>query len=112
LLDPAAIPQSQWESYYEGELRGLNFGVVALFYPTTFASTPELPEDLLLPQESSGPNGGLLSLEGENAGEPGLPALTLALEKDPDYGTPTITGIYDSTGDNGIYAIWVKEPQR
>jgi hypothetical protein len=112
LLDPATIPQSQWESYYEGELRGLNFGVVALFYPTTFASTPELPEDLLLPQESSGPNGGLLSLEGENAGEPGLPALTLALEKDPDYGTPTITGIYDSTGDNGIYAIWLKKSQR
>ncbi len=108
-LDPAPSTKNL-ENYYTEQLNKLNFGVIALFYSTTFASAPELPENLLLPPNGSGRNGVLLGLERDNAGEPGLPALTLALEKDPNYDNLTI-GPYNGVGNNGVYAIWLKKPQ-
>ena len=57
-----------------------------------------------------------MSLVGDNSGEPGLPALTLALENDREYrlashgayNTSNISG----THDYGVYAIWQKRAQQ
>jgi 4-amino-4-deoxy-L-arabinose transferase-like glycosyltransferase len=111
-LDPATGTSKTWESYYAGQLSTGNYGVIVLFYSTTFSSTPNLPGEILVSPPKRGLDQEILRLEGDNPGEPGLPDLTLALESDTAYGRPTATGPYDGTGDNGIYAIWVKEPQR
>jgi hypothetical protein len=55
----------------------------------------------------------LLTVVGDNSGEPGLAALTLALKTDPQYGRP-IVGHYNTsnisgTHDYGLFAIWTKE---
>jgi Dolichyl-phosphate-mannose-protein mannosyltransferase len=107
-LDPAAKPAKQ-ESYYTTQLKTDNYAAIVLFYSTTFASAPALPRQLLLPQGGSGTNQQLL-LVGEDPGEPGLPALTLALEQDPHYYRAAV-GQYDSASQNGIYAIWEKRVQ-
>ena len=112
-FDPGGS-QSRLESYYTTQLRHTDYGLIALFYSTTFASAPELPEEFLLSQHDSGANGGLLGL-GENAEEPGLQELTLALEKDRDYypiDHGSTIGPYNSASDNGIYVIWLKKPEK
>jgi hypothetical protein len=111
LLNPVRVPQIRWESYYTAQLHKANYGVIVLFYATSFSSAPNLPETLLLSPPGTRPNHKILALEGESAGEPGLPALTLAIENDSAYGPP-ITGPYDSANENGIYAIWQKKPQK
>jgi hypothetical protein len=104
-LDPASVRQSAWESYYAGKLQSGKFGVIALFYSTTFSSAPGLPGNLLLPPRVSNISQELLGLVADNSGEPGLTALTLAVEDDPNYSL-VVVGPYDSDTDNGVYAIW------
>jgi hypothetical protein len=58
----------------------------------------------------------LLGLVGINSHEPGLSALTLAIEQDPAYRLVAV-GPYDSgvsyLGNNyGVYAIWQKVAPR
>ena len=83
--------------------------MIALFYSTTFSTAPGLsgnaapsPPDRRLNQE-------LLHLVGKSPEESGLPALTLALEADPDYSL-VAAGPYNSAHDYGIYAIWQRVP--
>ena len=109
-LNPAAIPLKSRESNYANQLRNGDYGVIVLFYATTFSSIPKLPGNLLVSPPSRSTDQEILRLEGDNPGEPGLPELTLAIESDPAYGHP-ITGSYDSDNENGIYAIWQKKPQ-
>ena len=108
-LDPA-LPRRKWASYYSGHLRSGDYGVIALFYSTTFSSV-RLPGQILLPQPGNRAYQELLGLVGDNPGEPGLPALTRALQNDGlqyhlaaegRYNTSNISG----THDYGIYAIW------
>jgi hypothetical protein len=106
-LDPVKVPPSDWESYYSNQLRRGNYGVVVLFYSTTFSSGPQLSLQLLLSPPGTGANRELLGLVGESSGKPGLPALTLALEKDPAYRRVAV-GPYNSAHEYGIYAIWQK----
>jgi hypothetical protein len=108
-LDPAAVAKSGWQSYYTGQLNNGGYGVIALFYSTTFSTAPGLSGNLLLSPPGSVLNRKLLNLVGEVSGEPGLPALTLALEADPDY-TFVTAGPYSSAHNYGIYAIWEKVP--
>ena len=110
-LNPVAVPRTAWSSYYRTQLRNDKYGLVVLFYATTFSSAPDLPSGVLLRPPGDGANEKLLSLVGDDPGEPGLSALTQALQNDPDY---TIIGIgpYDSANANGIYAIWQKQPQK
>ena len=108
-LRPPNMPQNTWSRYYETQLHRDNYGVIALFYATTFASAPEMNKAILLPQNHNNTNQKLLGLAGENAGEPGLPTLTQVLESDRDYQLVT-TGEYNSSNANGIYAIWRKVP--
>ena len=105
-LDPAAVAPSAWESHYTSQLNSGNYGVIVLFYPTTFSSAPELPGGLLL-SPHGGTNRELLDLVGQSSGEPGLRALTRALEKDPDYQL-VADGPFDSAHDYSIYAVWQK----
>jgi hypothetical protein len=110
-LDPVAVPRDAWESYYAARLRKGNCEVIALFYATTFSSV-KLPASILLSPHGPHIYQDLLGLVGVNSREPGLPALTLALEQDPAYRLVAV-GPYDSgvsyLGYNyGIYAIWQK----
>jgi hypothetical protein len=109
-LDPAAVQRSAWESYYARQLRSADYGVIVLFYGTKFSSAPQLPGTLLLSPSSSTTRQALLELVGDNAGEPGLSALTLALEQDQGYRLVTV-GPYDSASDYSLYAIWQKRDQ-
>jgi Dolichyl-phosphate-mannose-protein mannosyltransferase len=110
-LDPVTVPQNSWPSYYLAQLRTRNYGVIVLFYATTFSSV-RLSEGILLPKGSSSPYKDLLTLVGINSGEPGLSTLTEVLEGDANYrriaegsyNTSNISG----THGYGIYAIWQK----
>ncbi|HKR69678.1 MAG TPA: hypothetical protein VJT16_12625, partial [Streptosporangiaceae bacterium] len=52
----------------------------------------------------------LAGLEPLKPSEPGVPALTRALEHDPEFRLVAV-GPYDSAKTNGIYAIWLRQPQ-
>ena len=95
------------ETYYAKQLQSGDYGIIVLFYPTTFSSAP-VPESFLL-APGGGTNRELLGLAGENSGEPGLGALTLAIEKDPAYKLAA-RGPSDGDHDYGIFAIWQKVP--
>jgi hypothetical protein len=97
------------EAYYRAQLRSRKYGLIVLFYSTTFSSGG-LPREMLLSQQASKQDQDLLRLVGDNSGEQGLPALTRAIERDPDY-YPAIEGPYNTsnisgTHDYGIYVIW------
>jgi Dolichyl-phosphate-mannose-protein mannosyltransferase len=110
-LDPSAVRPSTIESYYTRQLSRGNYGVIALFYATTFSSAPELPGALLLSPAGSTMSERLLGLVGDNSGEPGLAGLTLALEQDREYRLAGI-GSYESADGYSSYAIWQKKPQK
>ena len=105
-LDPAG-PRSTWSAYYESRLGSGSYGVIALFYTTTFSLVPLPGGDLLKPDASTQD---LLALAADNSKEPGLAALTQALEADPRYQLAA-QGPYDSANDYAIYAIWRKQAQ-
>jgi putative flippase GtrA/GT2 family glycosyltransferase len=113
-LDPAIASNSLnlYSSYYSTQLHRRNYGVVALFYSTTFSSAG-LPEDFLLNLNHNMTYENLLQVVGNNSGEPGLAGLTLALEADKQYGSPQVghynTSNISGTHDYGIYAIWKKK---
>jgi hypothetical protein len=106
-LNPVAVPRDSWDSYYSTQLHNGNYNVIALFYATTFSSAPDLPESVLL-KGDAGTNRKLLGLVGDNSGEPGLSALTLALKQDHEYRLEA-TGPYNSSHSNGVYVIWQKK---
>jgi hypothetical protein len=106
-LDPVGVARGNWESYYADQLKNGNYGVIALFYPTTFSSAPELTSNLLFSLPGSGLTEGLLALVGKGSGEPGLLPLTLALEKDPEYRLVR-SGSYSSPHEYNVYVIWQK----
>lgn len=109
-LDPGQGPQSSWSARYKQQLSSRGYGAVVLFYATTFSSAPGLPGRFLLTPQGARTDRELLGLVGASSGEPGLPALTLALETDPEYRLAAV-GPYDSDHNHGIYAIWQKRTQ-
>lgn len=106
-LDPVAVARDNWGFYYTAQLKSGNYGVIALFYPTTFSSAPEMTRKLLFSPPGSGLKEGLLTLVGKGSGEPGLLPLTLALEKDPEYRLVR-SGSYSSAHEYNVYTIWRK----
>ena len=108
-LDSARVAPGASGSYFNTQLHSGKYGLIVLFYSTTFSSGG-LPRGLLLSAQSSNTNQDLLNVVGENSNEQGLPALTRALEGDPDYyaaahGTYNTSNI-SGTHDYGIYVIW------
>jgi putative flippase GtrA/glycosyltransferase involved in cell wall biosynthesis len=110
-LNPT-VPHSSWNSYYSGQLHSGNYGVIALFYSTTFSSV-KIPGTILLSPQAANSYKQLLGLVGSNSGEPGLSALTLALENDPEYSIAAVghynTSNISGTHAYGVYAIWQKK---
>ena len=106
-LDPP-VQRDQQEAYYTSQLSSGKYGVIALFYPTTFSSAPQLTGPDLLSPPGSRMNKELLRLVGGTR-EPGLLPLTLALEKDHEYRLVHV-GSYSSAHEHNIYAIWEKVP--
>ena len=88
------------------QLRTGAYGVIVLFYAASFSSQG-LSRSMLLVRHGKDTYHLLLSLVGDNSGEPGLPTLTLALENDPNYRLVAV-GPYDSALNYSIYAIWQK----
>jgi Dolichyl-phosphate-mannose-protein mannosyltransferase/Glycosyl transferase family 2 len=112
-LDPT-VPQREWSSYYSTQLRSGNYSVIVLFYSTTFSSV-RMPGSILMSHGNSTYTE-LLGLVGNNSGEPGLAALTQALDTDSEQYRLAAKGPYDTsnisgTHDYGIYAIWQKRAQ-
>ncbi len=108
-LDPSVPSGESWQSYYATQLQTDKFGLITLFYSTTFSSAA-LPGNILLSQKSGNKPPDLLSLVGDNSGEPGLPALTRALDASRQYYRVT-WGPYNTTNisgthNYGIYVIW------
>ena len=107
-LDPV-VPTSGWQKYYSTSLQNGNYGLIVLFYTTTF-STAGLPGNMLLPEQDTNPISNLLDLVGDNSGEPGLPALTQALKTSREYrrvaSGPYNTSNISGTHDYGTYVIW------
>jgi 4-amino-4-deoxy-L-arabinose transferase-like glycosyltransferase len=110
-LDPVAVPSNSWPSYYSAQLHTGDYGVIVLFYATTFSSAPDLPDKVLFPLSGNDTSQQLLGLVADNSGEPGLSALTLALERSKYYKLVG-KGPYNAAHDNGIYVIWEKRVQR
>jgi hypothetical protein len=103
-LVPSNQTASTLETYYAAQLKGGKYGVIALFYPTTFSSAEPVNILLSLPKLAGG---GLLNLIGNGAGQPGLAALTHALQSDPRYRL-VAQGPFYSDLNYGVYAIWVR----
>jgi len=106
-LNPIQVPQNSWASMYAKILRSGNYGAIALFYTTT---VPQLPTDMVVSGSSNIAHYELLNVVAENTGSShtpmqGLPELTLALERNPEYKLISI-GPYNATTTYGIYAIW------
>jgi hypothetical protein len=110
-LNPPAVPSWGLESYYRAQLHSEKYGVIVLFYSTTFSSVT-LPDDVVLLNNASTTYQDLLSGAGSNSREPGLSALTQVLETDTHYRRVAV-GSYNTSNisgshDYGIYAIWQK----
>jgi hypothetical protein len=108
-LNPATVPKDQWTAYYKQQLRNSNYGVIVLFYSTTFSPTG-LPTTIVLPQDAATAYQRLLGLVAQNSGQPGLPTLTQVLATDSSYQLE-VEGPYDSADSYSVYAIWQKKVQ-
>jgi putative flippase GtrA/glycosyltransferase involved in cell wall biosynthesis len=89
---------------YTRRLETARYGLVVLFYSTSF-SAANLPGDILTSPQGKKFSGKLLNLVGADSEDPGLPALTVALEHDPAYRLIG-TGPYNSAHNHAIFAIW------
>ena len=115
-IDSVTVLSSAGSADYSAQLRSGNYGVIALFYSTTFSSAPGLPGRILLPRHGISTYQQLLGLVEDNSKEPGLASLTLALEENQEYRRGAV-GPYDAsdfsgTHDYGIYVIWQKMEQK
>jgi hypothetical protein len=109
-LDPVTVPTQEWAAYYAHQLAVHNYGVIILFYSTTFSSATSVPEKFLLSRTESGTYGQLLGIVGNNSGAPGLKTLTEVLQEDHNYRHvaegPYNTSNISGTHNYGVYAIW------
>jgi putative flippase GtrA/GT2 family glycosyltransferase len=114
-LDPAGA-RSAWPVYYEGRLASGTYGTFSLFYAATSDGAGQRAAASLRAGQPAGAYAALTRLSGLAAGEPGLPDLTAALQRDEQYRLVAV-GPYDTStlaGDHGygVYAIWQKVAPR
>jgi len=103
-LDPARIPRSGWNEYYADQVAAGRYSLIALFYAAPQSGA------VIGAGTAPGARGGpvyaeLARLKNFKLNEPGVPALTSALERDRGYRLAAV-GPYDSSDANGVYAIW------
>jgi putative flippase GtrA/glycosyltransferase involved in cell wall biosynthesis len=108
-LAPIVPTGDSWQNFYATRLQNGNYGLIVLFYVTTFPTTG-VPEDVILPEQDANTTSDLLTLVGDSSGEPGLSALTQALNASHEYrrvaSGPYNTSNISGTHDYGIYVIW------
>jgi hypothetical protein len=105
---PVPVPRSQWGSYYQSRVSDGRYGVIAIFYDTTFTASPSLPGNLLA--RGGVTQAELLDLVGANSDELGVPILTRTLAKSGKYRLMAV-GPYNinnlsGTHSYGVFAIW------
>jgi len=109
-LDPSGVPRSHWHSYFANRLSGPGFGLIALFYGRPTGMT--LPANGAVgPRDAARIAAELARLQPLQPTEPGVPAITRALERSSVFRLVAV-GPYDSVRKDGIYAIWLRQPQR
>jgi hypothetical protein len=96
-------------AYYLRVLRSTNYGLIALFYSTSF-TTASLPTDIFTATDPRRTAQEVLDSAGGSS-EPGLGALTAALRRDHAYRLVK-SGPYDSANSHGTYAVWQKVSSR
>lgn len=109
-LDPASagVRRDRWYSYFATKLRTEGYGLIALFYARPGGMT--LPASTVVATSDGARIAAELGRLGAmKATEPGVPALTRALERNHDFRLVAV-GPYDSVTQDGIYAIWLREP--
>jgi 4-amino-4-deoxy-L-arabinose transferase-like glycosyltransferase len=107
-LDPPGLPRSRWYHYFAKRLRTAGFGVIALFY---VGHAVDLPTDTTVsPGDAPRMTAKLGQMEPLKLTEPGVPVLTRALSHDPEFRLVAV-GPYDSVTQDGIYAIWLRQPR-
>jgi hypothetical protein len=111
-LNPILLTGETRQEYYTAQLQRKKYGLIVLFYSTTF-STSGLPGSMLVSKQLSGPSPNLLTEIAKNSGEPGLPALTQAIVASRDY-SPVASGPYNTsnlsgTHEYGTYVIWLRK---
>jgi hypothetical protein len=109
-LSLSNVPVSAELTTYEKLLRQSNYGAISLFYTTTIRG---FPASMVLSPQSAIARDKILTVIAENSsatstGEPGLAALTLALEDDDSNYRLVSVGPYSSNTLTGIFAIWEK----
>jgi hypothetical protein len=108
-LDPPGVPRSRWQSYFANRLTGAGFGLIALFYDRPASMT--LPAGTsVAPRDAARIAAELAQLQPLNAREPGVPVITNVLEHNRQFRLVAV-GRYDSVRSDGIYAIWLRQPQ-
>ena len=95
-LDPVPCRIRSWASYYSRKLHSGKYGVIALFYSTTFSSV-KLRDIYCCPHRTGNDVSGVARLVGDNSGEPGLPALTRGLENDGEQYRIAAEGHYNTS---------------
>ncbi len=110
-LDPTStrgVPRDRWYSYFAAKLRTTGYGLIALFYRRRPGM--RLPASTVIGAGDVARIGAELGRLGAmKAAEPGVPALTRALERDHEFRLVAV-GPYNSDTQDGIYAIWLREP--
>jgi hypothetical protein len=106
-LDPPVRPTVR---YYRDALGQANYGLVTLFYSTSF-TTGNLPVNALISAKGQQASSHVLTSAGLGSDEPGLSALTAALRGDHSYRLVS-SGPYDNANDHGVYVIWRKVTDR
>lgn len=105
---PVPVPRAQWAAYYASRVARGRYGILALFYSTTFTASSALPGTAIANGKVT--QRMLLGLVSANSDEPGVGLLTEALERSPRYKLVR-SGPYDITNINqthsyGVFAIW------
>jgi hypothetical protein len=110
-LAPRLRRGQDYTQYYKTTLHSRQYSVIALFYNTTFTTGTVLSGGLILRPGQSRSYDRLVGLLGRNTGDPGLSALTLALERSKNYRLVSVgpfnTASLSGGHDYGEYAIWV-----
>jgi hypothetical protein len=108
-LDPPGLPRSRWYAYFVKHLRTVDIGMIALFYSGHHGIRLPAGTDV-----SAGAAARMTARLGQldplKLSEPGVPVLTRVLSHNHEFRLVTV-GPYDSTKQNGIYAIWLKQPR-
>jgi GT2 family glycosyltransferase/putative flippase GtrA len=110
-LDPPGA-SGGWPAYYDSRLAGGSYGTFSLFYAASSDTAAQQAAASLRAGRPAEAGETLTRLSGLAGGEPGLPDLTAALQRDSEYRLVAV-GPYDTStlaGNHGygVYAIWQK----